>query len=82
VRLCSTLKSLARPDSGDAAGRRLLVDGLTQEEFAKMVGVSRNWVAIALSELERLGLITKRRGRITIISARRIDAFVVSARNH
>jgi CRP/FNR family transcriptional regulator, cyclic AMP receptor protein len=82
VRLCSTLKSLARPDSGDAAGQRLLVDGLTQEELAKMVGVSRNWVAIALNELERLGLITKRRGRITIISARRLDAFIVSARNH
>ncbi len=82
VRLCSTLKSLARLDSGDAAGLRLHVDGLTQEELAKMVGVSRNWVAIALGELERLGLITKRRGRITIISARRLDAFIVSARNH
>ncbi len=82
VRLRSTLKSLARLDSGDAAGLRLHVDGLTQEELAKMVGVSRNWVAIALGELERLGLITKRRGRITIISARRLDAFIVSARNH
>jgi CRP-like cAMP-binding protein len=82
VRLCSTLKSLARPDSSIAAGQRLHVDGLTQEELAKMVGVSRNWVAIALGELARLRLITKRRGRITIISARRLDAFIVSARNH
>jgi len=82
VRLCTALKSLARPDSGDAAGLRLHVDGLTQEELSKMVGVSRNWVAIALGELERLRLITKRRGRITIISARRLDAFIVSARNH
>jgi len=82
VRLCSTLKSLAQPDSGDAAGQRLHVDGLTQEELAKMVGVSRNWVAIALGELERLGLVTKRRGRITITSVRRLDAFIVSARNH
>ena len=82
VRLCAALKSLARPDSGEAAGRPLHVDGLTQEELAKMIGVSRNWVAIALGELERLRLITKRRGRITIISARRLDAFIVSARNH
>ncbi|SHK19047.1 cAMP-binding domain of CRP or a regulatory subunit of cAMP-dependent protein kinases [Bradyrhizobium lablabi] len=82
VRLCSTLKSLARQESGDAAGLRLHVDGLTQEELAKMVGVSRNWIAIALGELERLGLITKRRGHITIISARRLDAFIVGARNH
>jgi len=82
VRLCAALKSLARPDSRDAAGPQLHVDGLTQEELAKMIGVSRNWVAIALGELERLRLITKRRGRITIISARRLDAFIVSARNH
>jgi CRP/FNR family cyclic AMP-dependent transcriptional regulator len=82
VRLCSTLKSLARPDDGDAGSQKLHVDGLTQEELAKMVGVSRNWVAIALGEIERLGLITRRRGRITIISARRLDAFIVSARNH
>jgi len=47
-----------------------------------MIGVSRNWVAIALGELERLRLITKRRGRITIISARRLDAFIVTACNH
>ena len=82
VRLCTAFKSLARPDSGEAAGRPLHVDGLTQEELAKMIGVSRNWVATALGELERLRLITKRRGRITIISARRLDAFIVSARSH
>jgi CRP/FNR family transcriptional regulator, cyclic AMP receptor protein len=82
VRLGSTLKSLARPDRGDAKGQRLVVDGLTQEELAKMIGASRNWVAIALGEFERHGLITKRRGRITILSARRLEAFIVCARNH
>ena len=82
VRLGSTLRSLARPDGSDANKQRLYVDGLTQDELAKMIGASRNWVAIALGEFERLGLITKRRGRITILSARRLDAFLVSARNH
>ena len=82
IRLCSTLKSLARPAAGDAKGHQLHIDGLTQEELAKMIGASRNWVAIALGEFERLGLIAKRRGRITILSARRLEAFIVSARNH
>jgi CRP-like cAMP-binding protein len=82
VRLGSTLKSLARPDASDANKQRLCVDGLTQDELAKMIGASRNWVAIALGEFERLGLISKRRGRITILSARRLDAFLISARNH
>ncbi|MBV9458049.1 MAG: Crp/Fnr family transcriptional regulator, partial [Bradyrhizobium sp.] len=80
VRLCSTLKSLGRPESGDATGERLHIDGSTQQELAKMVGVSRNWVATALGELERLGLISKSRGRITIVSVRRLDAFIVTAR--
>jgi CRP/FNR family transcriptional regulator, cyclic AMP receptor protein len=81
VRLCSTLRSLARPDANDAAGQRLHVDDVSQDELAKMIGASRNWVAIALGELERLGLVTKRRRRITIISARRLDAFIICARN-
>ena len=82
IRLCSTLKSLARPECGDAKRQRLHVDGLTQQELAKMIGASRNWVAIALGEFERLGLIAKQRGRITILSARRLEAFIISARNH
>jgi hypothetical protein len=47
-----------------------------------MIGASRNWVAIALGEFERLGLVAKRRGRITVIDARRLETFIVSARNH
>ncbi len=82
VRLGSTLKRLARADAKDTTGQRQHVDGLTQEELAKMIGASRNWVAIALGEFERLRLITKRRGRITILSARQLDAFLATARNH
>ncbi len=82
VRLGTILKSLARPDESDATQQRLHVVGLTQEDLAKMVGVSRSWVAIALSQFERLGLISKSRGRITIQNAGRLDGFLASERNH
>jgi uncharacterized protein (DUF1330 family) len=52
------------------------VVGLTQQELARMIGVSRSWVAIALSEFERLGLISKSRGKIVIRNAKRLDGFM------
>lgn len=79
VRLGTILKSLARPDD---ARQCLSVVGLTQQELARMIGVSRSWVAIALSEFERLGLISKSRGKIVIRNAKRLDGFIAEERNH
>lgn len=80
VRLGTTLKSLARPDDGDAGGA-LAVAGLSQGELARMIGVSRSWVAIALAQFERDGLIARQRGRIVIVSLPRLDGFIARARN-
>lgn len=82
VRLGRVLGSLARPDEDDPERQRLHLVGLTQQDLAKMVGVSRSWVAIALSEFERLGLISKSRGRITIENPRRLQNFIANERNH
>lgn len=79
VRLGSALKSLARPEV--AGVERLEICGVSQQELAKMVGVSRSWVAIALSEFERHGLISKGRGRIVIENVRRLDGFIAAERN-
>lgn len=81
VRLGSALKSLARADK-ESGTHRLTISGVTQQELAKMVGVSRSWVAVALSEFEKLGLISKSRGRIVIDNIRRLDSFITDARNH
>ena len=81
VRLGTILKSLARPEQGDSR-EQLSVVGLSQQELAKMIGVSRSWVAIALAEFERLGLISKSRGKIVIRNARRLDSFIADERNH
>jgi CRP-like cAMP-binding protein len=47
------------------------VDGneliLTQQFLATMLGVRRSGVTVALQQLERIGLISHRRGRITIL---------------
>ena len=80
VRLGKALKSLARPE-GSPASHKQTVSGVTQQELAKMVGVSRSWIVIALSEFERLGLISKRRGRITIENVRRFELFLARERN-
>jgi CRP-like cAMP-binding protein len=82
VRLGTTLRSLARLDETDSTRQRYHVVGHTQEDLAKMVGVSRTWVAIALSQLERHGLISKARGRITIQSAKRLEQFIEAERSH
>jgi CRP-like cAMP-binding protein len=82
VRLGTILKSLARPEPGGSARAPLAVVGLTQQELAKMIGVSRSWVAIALSEFERLGLISKSRGKIVIRNARMLERFIADERNH
>lgn len=82
VRLGTILQSLARPDEADPTHQRLSVTGLTQGDLAKMIGVSRSWVAVALSQFERLGLISKSRGKITIQNSRRFESFIASERNH
>ncbi|KRR30293.1 Crp/Fnr family transcriptional regulator [Bradyrhizobium retamae] len=82
VRLGTVLKSLARPEPGDTPQQCLSVVDLTQQELARMIGVSRSWVAIALSEFERLGLISKSRGKIVIRNTKRLDDFIAEQRNH
>ncbi len=82
VRLGTTLRALGLPDEKDPTRQRHHVVGHTQEDLAKMVGVSRTWIAIALSQFERHGLISKTRGRITIQSAKRIDQFIDAERRH
>jgi CRP-like cAMP-binding protein len=82
VRLSNALRSLARPEQRPGDGQVLVVNGITQQELAKMVGASRSWIAIALSEFERQSLIRKRRGQIEICDARRLESFITQQRNH
>ncbi|MCP2334698.1 Crp/Fnr family transcriptional regulator [Actinomadura rupiterrae] len=65
-RVCLTLDRLAFPDERGA----LRVDlGMSQEEFGRMVGASRNAVGMVLARLRTLGIIDTRPRLVTIRNA-------------
>jgi len=47
----------------------------TQEELAKMIGATRQWVAAGLSQLKRQKVVTVERDRINIMSMKRLERF-------
>lgn len=65
ARLGSILLALGGADTARPAGA-LRLDGLTQEDLAKMVGTTRSWVTLTLSDFEKNGLIQKQPGCIRI----------------
>jgi CRP/FNR family transcriptional regulator, cyclic AMP receptor protein len=79
VRLGRILISLARNDTSNSCPT---ITGLTQEDLAKMVGVSRAWIGAALAEFELMSLISKQRSRITILHPDRLADFVAAGRRH
>lgn len=65
VRLARILVSLAG-DGACAAGGEREIEGITQEDLARMVGVSRTWVVLSLKLFEDQGLIRRHRRRLVI----------------
>ncbi len=65
LRLARTLVSLAGERSPGEVGARQ-IDGITQEDLARMVGVSRTWVVLSLKLFEEHGLIRRHRRRIEL----------------
>lgn len=81
VRLAAILLHLARQGIGKPDASPLSIRGLTQEDLAKMAGVSRTWVGATLADFERLGLLTKCRAAIAIENPVRLETFIASERN-
>jgi CRP-like cAMP-binding protein len=75
VRLATILLSLARQSASAPS-----ISGLTQEDLAKMVGVTRTWIGSTLNEFEQLGLLTKCRAALTIADPARLERFVAMER--
>lgn len=75
VRLATILLSLARQNPSAQS-----ISGLTQEDLAKMVGVTRTWIGATLAEFEQLGLLTKCRAALTIADPARLERFVALER--
>lgn len=75
VRLARILVSLASAKTPGGDGERQ-IDGITQEDLARMVGVSRTWVVLSLKLFEEHGLIQRHRRRIVIPDGGKILRFV------
>jgi CRP/FNR family cyclic AMP-dependent transcriptional regulator len=75
VRLARLLVSLAGAKMPDGGGERQ-IDGITQEDLARVVGVSRTWVVLTLKHFEEQGLIQRHRRRIVIPDSGKILRFV------
>ena len=75
MRLAKTLVSLAGEHSlyGDGLHQ---IEGITQEDLARIVGVSRTWIVLSLKLFEEHGLIQRYRRRIVISDSARIVQFV------
>ena len=78
LRLARTLVSLAGEHSPGGGGVRQ-IDGITQEDLARMVGVSRTWVVLSLKLLEEQGLIRRHRRRIELADVTAMLSFVQAA---
>jgi CRP-like cAMP-binding protein len=75
ARLARILVSLAGEKlPGNGGGRQ--INGITQEELARMVGVSRTWIVLSLKFFEDHGLIQRHRRRIVIPHVEKIVQFV------
>lgn len=75
MRLCKVLHKLAVEDTRSGAGGAIVVHGLSQDDLASMVGVTRTWITITLSTFENQGLIWRRRQEIGIHDMRALERF-------
>ena len=75
LRLARILIALSGESAADNDGQRR-IDGITQEDLARMVGVSRTWVVLSLKHFEDHGLIQRHRRRIIIPDAKKMMLFV------
>lgn len=75
-RLCRTLLILGRPAIIEGWPAAVKVHGLSQEEIAGVVGVSRTWINLILSDLERHNLIWRSRLEIGIYNPQALEQFL------
>lgn len=76
IRLAKILKRLASLEHHPAGSAEMSVRGLTQQELATMVGISRTWLVLMLSSFEKEGIVLRRRGRIVIKDPDALSALV------
>jgi CRP-like cAMP-binding protein len=76
TRLARNLLLLAQPLEGKRSTEIHCVSGITQEDLARMLGVSRTWVVLMLGDLSTRGLIVRDRRRILIPSTQKLADYI------
>lgn len=74
INLRRSMTRLAMQDDASPDAHSREIRGLTQEDLASMVGVSRTWLNQTLAKFERSGLIRRHRNGITITDIRTFSA--------
>lgn len=69
-RLFSALLALGQPPDTSAQDGILVVKGLSQEDLAGIVGTTRTWVSLMLADLEKDGLICRKKHEISVHCAK------------
>lgn len=80
VRLSRMLISLAQSAVAPDHSSAFQVEGISQEDLARMVGVSRTWVVLTLKMFEERGLVTRHRRRILFPDWERMNRYVQDER--
>lgn len=74
--LVAKLLLLLANEGGQIDGdKAIIAHQYTQEELAKMIGATRQWVAAGLSQLKKEKIVTVSRSRISIMSMKRLERF-------
>ena len=75
-RVAVVLSDLVRQAQDEGAGRRDVLVTATQEEIAQLAGSSRESASRFLAVLERAGVMTQGRGRLTVHDPAALDGYV------
>lgn len=78
VKLGKVLRDLATRDRAAGQGTLHVIQGLTHQDFATMVGASRTWVTSTLASFERQGLLTRKKGVVLIPSLQKLDRAIAA----
>jgi CRP/FNR family transcriptional regulator len=75
-RVAAVLAQMVEAARSDSAGERDVVVALTQADLAKLAGSSRESASRFLATLERSGVITQGRGRLTVHDPDALEGYV------
>ncbi len=75
-RVAGVLSQLVAEEGSDGSGREGITIRMNQSDLAQLAGTSRESVSRFLAVLERAGVVRVGRGRVTVVEASRLRAYI------